>query len=806
MSRIINIGTIAALVTFMLIMVSPIHSSTNGHHNLSASALKPENLTAGRVSVEDFLSENDLSNESHPKTTVGSEDDEQASKNNSDLKSGIVSTSFNREASTELAADNPNTICPNIRGASVRKTVVKCHCQGMEVYVNGKCQPHEGVVVPVKHHKYFSKLESISNFNVTIQDVNCDPDHYLTMNFTENQFQLRNRGDIVLLEDAGDLEEQRINKYCLIHQLDSQQYLTWTVKTCVPKPYVPRCCSFGSAMKDGVCQSVKTPRILKPPIIVKPHSEKAVGGLNINNYTNNLICKSEPMQTIPLGNNGSHLLLLADGLTLMWKPSEPRLQEKVHFCPHYCIDGVEHSNGTVEYFVSFCYMTRKEAHLKACEKEPCIRKCCKEGNSYDTEKKKCVTDSNSSFNLTDITSSSSYKILFGEPLCDYFAEEEKEIKINSDGQLIIFNEGHYLSTDYCVDIIFNKPNRTPSAFVCGNRPVTWKTTRIIIIPIAKLISLVFLFLSIVCHLFVPKLLARGGVHQLCHILSLTIAYSTAFTLNFFHKDIVNNFNHCFGLAIGIQYGFLATFFWLNVMCFEVWRKIRNLTKYQQSKMYPEIFFMLYAWGIPLCICAVTIMMQFIEPHQVRGEIRPYIAISKCWFDEDAGLFLYFYGPIALLCFCNIVLLIHTLKNSRAILQNSEAGFYQKLTLFALSVFCWSTEVLSWKIPPEELWALTDILNALQGLFVFIILLTSQSKRRLIEERFPLPFRLARRCLGTICKAKREPAVEGRRDTPFAAESSTSDSISNKTASSVLELSSYSSGRSTSEGCEASERV
>ncbi|XP_064106419.1 probable G-protein coupled receptor Mth-like 4 isoform X2 [Macrobrachium nipponense] len=262
--------------------------------------------------------------------------------------------------------------------------------------------------------------------------------------------------------------------------------------------------------------------------------------------------------------------------------------------------------------------------------------------------------------------------------------------------------------------------------------------------------------------------------------------------------------------------------WSIISIFQNWK----LTKYQQSKTYPEIFFMLYAWGIPLCICAVTIMMQFIKPHQVRGEIRPYIAINKCWFEEDAGLFLYFYGPIALLSFCNLVLLIHTLKNSRIILQNSEAAskelqnigrstrdvsdhvqdFYHKLKLFALTVFCWSTEFLSWKIPPLELWALTDILNALQGLFIFIILLTSQSKRRMIEERFPLPFRLARRCLGTICKAKREPAVEGRRDTPFAAESSTSDSTSNRTASSVLELSSVSSERSISECCEASEQV
>ncbi|XP_064105656.1 uncharacterized protein LOC135215145 [Macrobrachium nipponense] len=179
----------------------------------------------------------------------------------------------------------------------------------------------------------------------------------------------------------------------------------------------------------------------------------------------------------------------------------------------------------------------------------------------------------------------------------------------------------------------------------------------------------------------------------------------------------------------------------------------------------------------------------------------------------------------------MVLLILTLKNSKIILRNSEGvtneiqsmgrstrdtsdhvqEFYQKLKLFVLSVFSitvldWAASILSEKFPPSELWAPIEILSALQGLFVFIILLTSQSKRRLIEERFLSPFRFARRCLGTICKAKREPAVEDQTATPSVAESSTSDSTSNRTASSVLELSPVSSGRSTSECYEASERV
>ncbi|XP_066967842.1 uncharacterized protein [Macrobrachium rosenbergii] len=474
MSNIVNINSIAVLVMFMLTLVSP------GDRNLSASALEPENSTSGNVSVDHFPIENDLSTEeeeeeSLPAATVGTqeadsfvEDEDQTSKNNSELNASVWTASSNHEVSAKLATDGPSTICPNIRGTNKERTVVKCICQGMEVYVNGKCEPHEGVIIPVQHNVYYSKLESISEFDVIIQDVQCDPDLYLAMNFTQNQFQLRPRGDIVLLKEAGNLEEQRISKYCLIHHLDSQGYLTSTVKTCVPIPYVPRCCSYGYAMKDGVCQSAKTPEKFKPPIVLKPHSAEGVEGLEIRTYINSLTCKYEPMRRIPLGYNGSHLLSLAtNGLSLSWKPNEPRVFETFLFCPQYCIDGIEHSDGRVEYFASLCYMTNREFHEKACEKMPCIRKCCELGNSYDTKEEKCVLDSKSTFSLADITNSSRYYILPGYPLCEFFSEAGEEFVIDSDGQLTL-NERRYPSTDYCVDITVNTTNRTPSAFVCGN--------------------------------------------------------------------------------------------------------------------------------------------------------------------------------------------------------------------------------------------------------------------------------------------------------------------------------------------------
>nr|XP_045589984.1 G-protein coupled receptor Mth2-like [Procambarus clarkii] len=60
-------------------------------------------------------------------------------------------------------------------------------------------------------------------------------------------------------------------------------------------------------------------------------------------------------------------------------------------------------------------------------------------------------------------------------------------------------------------------------------------------------------------------------------------------------------------------------------------------------------------------------------------------------------------------------------------------FWQRFTLFLLMALCWTTEILSWKIPPPELWFLTDVLNSLQGFIIFLIFISGKKKRELVRD-------------------------------------------------------------------------
>nr|XP_027232012.1 uncharacterized protein LOC113823541 [Penaeus vannamei] len=106
--------------------------------------------------------------------------------------------------------------------------------------------------------------------------------------------------------------------------------------------------------------------------------------------------------------------------------------------------------------------------------------------------------------------------------------------------------------------------------------------------------------------------------------------------------------------------------------------------------------------------------------------------------------VFFYLYIAILLFANCLFIGHTylvkrkMDESLAALRGDRDGngtrtatvvhtkrnyyseFKTKFLLLALMSSCWVTEVLSWQIPPAELWALTDIFNTLQGFFIFVI--------------------------------------------------------------------------------------
>lgn len=661
------------------------------------------------------------------------------------------------------------------------RQLVKCFCGGQEVLTSNGCQRFQGGTI-IHGERSYSRytLKPVAGMNVVVHDLHCDvKNDHRQVNYTRGQFYLRSRGDVLLLRAAGYLSGLRINNYCVTHLLDEEGELTWMMKACVPPPSVPTCCPPGHALEGGLCRPARTPDVITPLLSCGPR-EPSIEWPVIKNHLNPISCTSDPLTTIPIPTKTSYLIALPKGVIFSWSPPRSIILHKKVYPPDFCVDARQNLDGSVRYSANICYSDPFDLHNKMCDGVVCVRKCCKDGEMFNFSKN-CIS-TNETFD-PPFRTTPHYKTVNGMPLC------APQLRVRGD---IILDERGYLEhngktfppTDYCLEKYSGEDGKVYLfAIACTLTQSTWHEMRQTIFPICQVISLIFLSTTVLCYCMVPVLLQKGGWYQLCHVLSLMVAYSSQAVQQMFTKSF-DDFT-CIAMALLMQFSFLATFFWLSVLCFEVWRKIRSLNKFIPPTSMPFWVYPLYAFGAPFTIGVLTAGMQFLAPDSVPGVIKPYIGVAMCWFPGEVELFLYFYGPIAFLFACNIVFIALTYWNYREIEDNSAVlrdisnggpdngsntvarttlehrhrrrdyitDFKQQFSLMVLMSFCWVTEILSWKIPPSELWALTDVLNTLQGVFIFVIFVANRSKRRHLKQRFPELAAAAKRLQAMFQKMK-----------------------------------------------------
>ncbi|KAK7072273.1 hypothetical protein SK128_019348 [Halocaridina rubra] len=450
--------------------------------------------------------------------------------------------------------------CPKIETVTNSpNSLIKCQCQDYEVLVDGNCTTYEGdVVVDAEEGFIFTRpyldfiphqtvylfdcmsiadvtyswktvaWRNVSTYTITIRDLICDTEMSEEKNFTKGMFRVRDRGDIILLKPAGDLDGLRVGNYCINHHLKDSGELTWTLKACIPVPNVPKCCPPGSAMKDGSCQSAETPATFQPPVFAKPFVN-SIKLPTISHFVSNLTCSKYRLQTKLLSFKQSHLVSFPSGVHLGWIPDENTGRRGYKRCSDYCVDGIG-LDGSVDYYVSYCYTDPYDYHKEICGDGPCLRKCCKKGEIMDANGYACVTYENAIFSPPTPRESSNYSIVEGWPICTVATKITGNFTIDEDGNF--HNANITLDPiEYCVDMVISDDGMVQSGLVCLATISVWSKVHPIIFSICNVISLIFLVL---CHLVSPSLLKNGGAHQLCHAVALFFAYGTNFILSDFN--------------------------------------------------------------------------------------------------------------------------------------------------------------------------------------------------------------------------------------------------------------------------------
>ncbi|GAB6030802.1 hypothetical protein CHUAL_007649 [Chamberlinius hualienensis] len=306
----------------------------------------------------------------------------------------------------------------------------------------------------------------------------------------------------------------------------------------------------------------------------------------------------------------------------------------------------------------------------------------------------------------------------------------------NDGLEIVYEAGNYF-----MDVTYYV------AVVCINAGEPRRQETRDLYAAAYIISSIFAFLTLLAHLFYPHLNYHAKA-LLCHIISLLIMYITMTVRSF-----VTDYNSDFGrlLLFGLQYvSALATFLWLNVLAFELWRVFSNLQGNtstlgpQQAKKRWFIAKCCYAWGIPMVLCLLIIGLSYDSTSSNYFDL-PF-ARNVSWFQSDKTMFYFFYLPIIIILIENVVFFGLTIWHIRSASRGtdilnkkvSKQLFRVCVKLFVVMGIFWFAEVISWQFSheiDEAVWYVTDLINALQGVAIFLVYVCKRSTWKMLKKRW-----------------------------------------------------------------------
>ncbi|XP_063974263.1 probable G-protein coupled receptor Mth-like 1 [Diachasmimorpha longicaudata] len=372
---------------------------------------------------------------------------------------------------------------------------------------------------------------------------------------------------------------------------------------------------------------------------------------------------------------------------------------------------------------------------------PRVHRCCGENAVFSESRDGCVNmkePDNVSPLLPNATLAT--ELLPGFPVCknsDNFTiiGDTKDAALQPDGGLNV--DGiHLPPLQYCVERIKELEGRT-KIFACSEhvsrRPVM-KTMdiRFTMYPVSLIISAIFLAATLAAGWLLPA--SHHVLHWRCqthHVVCLMLGDLLMAVIQLASNSLHGN--SCKALAIMVHFFFLAAFFWLNTMCFNIWWTFRDLRPASLEKGQETLrlrVYACYAWGCPLFVAGLAALLDHLPAQDNYTFLRPRFGEKQCWFYGDTEILAYFHGPIGVLLAINVMFFIATARELTCGLWKGE--FVKSTTeraalgrvclklVFVMGV-TWIADVISWAVGgPDYMWYFTDLINALQGLFIFIV--------------------------------------------------------------------------------------
>ncbi|KAK7085397.1 hypothetical protein SK128_025712 [Halocaridina rubra] len=415
----------------------------------------------------------------------------------------------------------------------------------------------------------------------------------------------------------------------------------------------------------------------------------------------------------------------------------------------------------LQYFATF--VTSMENDFNGndnCEGFSCIRKCCPDDKFINITTCDVPPDKSHLWTPTfyDGTvptlmgKSPNVKYLYGVMNCEAYPIQPH---INADdifylqttGKLYVPLYGRYYDPDtYCIDKLYvNEDNSEEIALLCFEEEslthagVPCLIVKNYVYPVLLLVSWIFLFIALIVYVWIAEL--RTKLHGRCQISflsSMVIGYALVL-ISYVALDMPAIL--CSFFAFLKHINLLASFFWLNVMCFDIWKSLKSMRPAAESNHKSRSRFYLYsfyAWGCPIFIGIVSEVIDNL-PNTFTHLIRPGFVneMHTCWFGSNKAMWLYFYMFVLILVICNIFFFSHVIyiifksennQQLQAARSRNRDRLWLYVRIFLVMGISWITEVISFSEGSCMGWIVTDIINALQGVIIFVLFVCKKGTR------------------------------------------------------------------------------
>lgn len=271
------------------------------------------------------------------------------------------------------------------------------------------------------------------------------------------------------------------------------------------------------------------------------------------------------------------------------------------------------------------------------------------------------------------------------------------------------------------------------------------------LPSTKDKSQIFGYVAFACHLLsaisllsylltfclVPAFRSLHGYS----LASLSISLFMAISI-FIAANIMKDKDNCNNVGICIYYFILASFFWMNVIAFDIWHSFRTILREVRvsDKKYIWGQFLLYSLYCWLSPAVLTALVKVADSTDFFAEdYKPSFDGLVCWFSQQKSLVAFFIVPIIIIMVLNTIFFIHiafiisyaTLKTSQSYKTMLKKRFFILVRLAIMIGLPWLLNLLALQAKIEFLSQISEALIDLQGFFIAIDFFCSSTNKEII---------------------------------------------------------------------------